>query len=82
MSLARPSTLALAALIDAPAIWHTAVAHDMPPSTALLRFLIAVPVSAAMLAILRGLTSRYEQPEPAIQVVAERLDTDDAGPAA
>jgi hypothetical protein len=80
MALARPSTLALAAAIDAPAIWHAAVAHDLPGTAALIRFLIAVPVAAAMLAILRGMTASYRRTEPPIQAVAERLDPDEPPP--
>jgi hypothetical protein len=75
MALARPGTLALAAAIDSPALWHAFVAHDLTASTALLRYLVAVPVSAAMLAALRALTAPYRQPEPPIRAVAERLDT-------
>jgi hypothetical protein len=75
MALARPGTLAVAAAIASPALWHAFVRQDLPPSTALLRFLIAVPVSAAMLALLRALTASYRQPEPPIRAVAERLDT-------
>jgi hypothetical protein len=76
MSLSRPSTLALAAAIDAPALWHAFALHDLPESTALLRYLIAVPVSAVMLAVLRALTTPYRKPAeaPAIRAVAERLD--------
>jgi hypothetical protein len=81
MALARPGALALAVAIDSPALWHAFVAHDLSASTALLRFLIAVPVSAAMLAVLRALTAPYHRPEQPIRAVAERLDTDDTGPA-
>jgi hypothetical protein len=81
MALTRPSTLALAAAIDAPAIWHAAVSHDLPGSAALIRFLIAVPVSAAMLAILRGMTASYQHKDTPIKAIAERLDTDETPPA-
>jgi hypothetical protein len=80
MALVRPSTLALAAAIDAPAIWNAAVAQDLPGTAALFRFLIAVPIAAAMLAILRGMTASYRHPDTPIQAVAERLDPDDPPP--
>lgn len=80
MALARPGTMALAAAIDSPALWHAFVEHDLAPSTALLRFLIAVPVSAAMLAVLRALTAPYRRPQSTIRAVAERLDTEDTPP--
>ncbi len=77
MSLASPSTLALAAVLDGPALWHGLVRHDVAASSALLRYLIAVPVSAAMLTVLRAVTRAYGAPagpEP-VRAVAERLDT-------
>lgn len=77
MALARPSTLVLAAAIDSPAIWHAAVVHDLPGSAALLRYLIAVPVAAVMLAVLGALTAPYRRPDAPIQAVAERLDTEE-----
>jgi hypothetical protein len=57
--LARYSTLMVAALIASPALWHAFVRQDLDPQEALTRFLIAVPVSALMLALLRGLTAGY-----------------------
>jgi hypothetical protein len=59
MFLILPSTLLLAGLIASPALWHALVVGDMSISVALARFLIAVPVSGLMMAILRGLTSGY-----------------------
>ena len=77
MAFARPSTVALATLMDSSALWHAFVRHDVAASTALVRFLIAVPVSAAMLAILRTVTDPYRRPGPTIRAVAERLDGPD-----
>jgi len=57
--LARWSTLLLAALMAGPALWHAFVQKDLDYVTALTRFLMAVPVSAVMLAMLRGVTARY-----------------------
>jgi len=57
--LARWSTLLLAALIASPALWHAFVSGDLDYATAATRYLIAIPVSAIMLAILRSVTARY-----------------------
>jgi hypothetical protein len=57
--LILPSTLLVAGLIASPALYHALVVGDMSASTALARFLIAVPVSGLMMAILRGLTASY-----------------------
>ena len=79
MTLSRPSTLGLAALLDGPAFWAAYVNHDLSPSTAWLRFLIAVPVAAVMLSVLRGVVNGYSNPPASIQAVAERLDTPGSG---
>jgi hypothetical protein len=55
----RVSTLVLAALIASPALWQALVTHQMDLTTALTRFLIAVPVSAVMLAMVRGVAAGY-----------------------
>jgi hypothetical protein len=57
--LILPSTLLLAGLIASPALWHAFVTGDLSVSAALARFLIAVPVSGLMMAVLRGLTASY-----------------------
>jgi hypothetical protein len=67
----------VAALIDSPALWHAFVRHDMTASTALLRFLLAVPASALMLGLLRSVTAAYRRPGRPIRAVAERLDDQD-----
>ena len=59
MALIRPSTLLLATAISTPALWETFVAHTLDPASAMERFLIAVPVSAFMLAGLRSVTASY-----------------------
>ncbi len=62
MGLIRPATLGLAIILSAPALWHGLVVGDMDLPTALERFLIAVAVSMAMAALLRGLTAGYRTP--------------------
>lgn len=74
MRLASGSTLALAALLDGPALWHAFGTHEMDASTALLRYLIAVPVSAVLLAVLRAVTAPYRADGSPMRVTARRLD--------
>lgn len=78
MAIVRPSTMLLATLIDSPAIYHAAVAHDLTAASALYRFLIAVPVAALMLRLLRALTADYGHDERTIRARSERLDADGA----
>ena len=57
----RPSVLLLAILLSTPALWSAFAAGSMGITTALIRFLIAVPVAALMLALLRMVTSGYSR---------------------
>jgi hypothetical protein len=74
MALGTYSTLAIAAAIDSPAIWHAAFVHDLDGMSALYRFLIAVPVAAVMLAILHSITETYGRGDQPIRAHAQRLD--------
>lgn len=72
----RYSTLVLAILISAPALWQGFVTGEVSTTTALVRFLIAVPVSAVLLGVLRTLVDHYRRqraPRPTV-VEATRLD--------
>lgn len=60
MRFASLTTLLLATALASPALWHAIVTRDLDPRTALLRYLIAVPIAAIMLAVIRGLTSGYQ----------------------
>lgn len=60
----RPSALGLAVLLSSPALWSAFVSGSMGITTALVRFLIAVPVAALMLSLLRLVTASYERPRP------------------
>ncbi len=51
----RPSTLLLAALLAGPALWRAFVQHQLDPTSAMLRYLLAVLAAAAMLAMLDAL---------------------------
>ncbi|MDQ1646004.1 MAG: hypothetical protein QOJ50_2188 [Cryptosporangiaceae bacterium] len=74
MNIATPSTLLLAALVDSPAIYSSAMG-TMDPSTALFRYLIAIPVCGLMLAFLRSITKSYQDER-------QRLEEDAAAEAA
>jgi len=55
----RPSVLGLALLLSTPALWAAFASGSMGVTTALIRFLIAVPVAALMLSLLRMVTEGY-----------------------
>ena len=57
--MARFSTLFLAVAIASPALYAAFVKHTLDTTTALLRLLIAVPVAAIMLGIVRAVTRDY-----------------------
>jgi uncharacterized membrane protein YedE/YeeE len=76
--LARFSTLLVALLIASPALYGAFVKHTLDPMSAFIRLLIAVPVAAVMLAVLRLITGGYGRdkqqspsgPQPAIRAEA------------
>lgn len=55
----RPSVLGLALVLSTPALWAAFASGSMGVTTALIRFLIAVPVAALMLSLLRTVTEGY-----------------------
>jgi hypothetical protein len=55
----RPSVLGLAVLLSMPALWAAFAAGSLGITTALIRFLVAVPVAALMLMLLRKVTAGY-----------------------
>ncbi|MBW6432969.1 hypothetical protein KZ829_04330 [Actinoplanes hulinensis] len=75
----RPSVLLFALLISAPA-WYRLLLDELELRQVLIRFLIAVPVAAVLLAGLRFLLAGYrkveEEEAPASVVVTpERYDS-------
>ncbi|MFL6145734.1 MAG: hypothetical protein ACJ72N_28205 [Labedaea sp.] len=73
----RFSTLALAAVMSAPSMWQAFVAESLDPTSALLRFLIAVPLAAVMLALPRAVVRHYRRHRPqqtSVQAEAVRRD--------
>lgn len=84
MRVARPGALLLAAVIAAPALWQGFVAHGTDEGTALVRYLIAVPVAAIMLAVFDWLAAAYrpiedETEPPTMTVSAERRRAEEPG---
>jgi hypothetical protein len=57
----RPAVLGLAVLLSTPALWAAFAAGTMGITTALTRFLIAVPVAALMLTLLQMVTAGYSR---------------------
>ncbi|MDQ2837584.1 MAG: hypothetical protein M3Y42_19685 [Actinomycetota bacterium] len=57
----KPSVLMLALALSSTTLWSAFVSGSMSITTALIRFLIAVPVAAAMLLVLRMVTSSYQK---------------------
>ena len=57
MSLLRPGVLLCAALISSPALYQAFVDSTLEADTALLRFLIAVPLCAVARGVLVALTA-------------------------
>jgi hypothetical protein len=87
VGLARFSTLFLAAVLASPALYAGFWTHTLDMQTALLRYLIAVPVAAVMLGIVRAVTRGYGQRKEQPTVRAEAITgepihtrrTDDSG---
>jgi hypothetical protein len=73
VNLIRPVVLVLAALMAAPAIWLAAVDGKLDLNSALMRFLIAVPVAIAMVGGLRLLTAEYRHKLAAEVLPEEKL---------
>jgi hypothetical protein len=61
MGLIRPSTLLLALLMSTPALYRYFISQDLDVTSALGRYLLAVPVAAVMLALVRFVTTGYGQ---------------------
>jgi hypothetical protein len=77
LGLTQGSTLLAAALIDGPAIYHAFVVKDMPADTAMLRYLICVPIAAALLLIWHTIIDPYRRKGAPLRATAQRLDTED-----
>lgn len=62
LGMFRWPVLMLALVLSTPSLWRAFAAGSMDPATALLRFLIAIPIATAMLLMLRLVTSSYNRP--------------------
>ena len=70
----RPSTLGLAVLLSTPALWAAFAAGSLGITTALIRFLIAVPVAALMVTLLRMVTASYSRQALRRQLAAAAVE--------
>lgn len=77
----KPSVLALAVLLSSTALWSAFVDGSMSVTTALIRFLIAVPVAAVMVyafnLVVRGNLGRSKPPavpQPPVEAVEAGLE--------
>jgi hypothetical protein len=75
----RFSTLGLAAAMSSPAFWQAFVTGSLDPTTALIRFLIAIPVAAILLALPRTVVRYYRRRQPVQPVQADASRTDRPG---
>jgi hypothetical protein len=63
MGLIRPSALWFAVLLSLPAFFQSLVLQSLDLTDALIRFLVAVPIAALLLAGFRYVTAGYGQQE-------------------
>jgi hypothetical protein len=71
----RGSVLACAALFCLPSIWQAVITQNITVETAMVRFLVAVPVCAALLALVRLAMRR---PESHLDAVAQNDSADES----
>lgn len=77
MGMIRPAVIVLAVAMTTPAFYRLLVTEDLDLLSALIRFLIAVPVAAVMLAGLRLVTASYGTPDDAAATPAPQPAADD-----
>ncbi|GII05683.1 hypothetical protein [Planobispora takensis] len=73
MLVASPPVLLLALVLAGPALWHAFVLEDLDVASALIRYLVAVAVSALMFGLLRRVTASYgsqEEDDPTVVTVS------------
>lgn len=56
----RGSVLLLALVFTFPTLWAALVDHTIPVDTAIVRFLVALPVAAVLLALVRTATRKRD----------------------
>lgn len=57
----RTPVLGLALVLSTPALWSAFVTGSMSLQTAMIRFLIAIPIAAAMLCVLQAMMQAYQR---------------------
>lgn len=72
----RPAALLLAVVFASPALYAGLVTGALDLDAALVRFLVAVPVCAVALAVLRELIGTFAAPEGEIVETPARRRTD------
>jgi hypothetical protein len=70
----RFETLVAALLVSAPALWDAFTTGNTSVDTALIRFLIAVPVCGIGLLLIRKLFDAYTLQRPAMAAAEQALD--------
>ena len=60
----RRSTLICALLFSAPILWQAAVGGTVSVETAAIRFLIALPIAAVLLALVRAAARNRDEHPP------------------
>jgi hypothetical protein len=72
--MVRFETLLVALVVSAPTLWDAFTTGNTPVDTALLRFLLAVPVCALGLALLRKVFRAYSGPSAAVVAAEHALE--------
>jgi hypothetical protein len=72
----RIPVIALALVLSAPALWSAFVEGSASVQSVLVRFLIAVPLSALMVAAFTSMTSSYERQTQRARHRAERVKSE------
>jgi hypothetical protein len=70
----RFDVLMVALLVSAPSLWDAFSTGNTSVDTALLRFLIAVPVCAVALLLLRRVFEAYSGPTVAVRAAEQALE--------
>jgi hypothetical protein len=70
----RFDVLVAALLLSTPTLWDAFTTGNTSVDTALLRFLIAVPVCAVAMMLLRKVFQAYAGPTPAVQAAEQALE--------
>jgi hypothetical protein len=70
----RFETLLAALVVSTPTLWDAFATGNTPVDTALIRFLIAVPVCGVAFLLLRKVFTLYSVERPAVAAATQALD--------